>query len=295
VRFREYLGQEALHQTIRRLARKEQVSEGLVRRSVTEEISRNLDMQDQATAPELIGLDEFSVKKGHIYNTAICNLGERTVMEVVEGRGRQRVENYFNKLTNPDNVKGVAMDMHEPFRQAVQLCLPQAKIVVDKFHVIKLVNSVVDEVRNRIQRTYSGNRKYLFRSRYLLLKGVERLSDRKRERLNLLFFYYPELKQAWLLKERLRALYQITSRRNAAEVLTRIKEDIAEGSLIEYKRFLPTLDNWGSEILNYFDYRITNGFVEGKNNRIKTIKRMGYGYRNNNNFRLRILAANTRD
>ena len=69
-------------------------------------------------------------------------------------------------------------------------------------------------------------------------------------------------------------------------------ERIAGGSLPEFKELLHTFTNWREEILNYFDYRITNGFVEGKNNRIKTIKRTAYGYRNLDNFRLRILATN---
>ena len=67
---------------------------------------------------------------------------------------------------------------------------------------------------------------------------------------------------------------------------------IVGGRLPEFKQLVSTLSNWREEILNYFDYRITNGFVEGKNNRIKTIKRMAYGYRNKSNFRLRILATN---
>ena len=75
-------------------------------------------------------------------------------------------------------------------------------------------------------------------------------------------------------------------------MLGMMEEMIANDSLPEFKELLHTLANWREEILDYFDYRITNGFVEGKNNRIKTIKRMAYGYRNMDNFQLRILAAN---
>ena len=165
---------------------------------------------------------------------------------------------YLDRLLQPERVKGVAMDMHEPFRQAVEMCLPQAKVVVDKFHLIRHVNGTVDKVRSRLQGGSSrGKRRDLFKSRYTLLKGGERLADWEKERLDQLFHRYPELERAWVLKELLR-----------------------------------TVANWREEILNYFDYRITNGFVEGKNNRIKTIKRMAYGYRNMDNFRMRILAAN---
>ncbi len=71
-----------------------------------------------------------------------------------------------------------------------------------------------------------------------------------------------------------------------------LEEKIANNSLPEFRELLHTSSNWRGEILNYFDYPITNGFVEGKNNRIKTIKRMAYGYHNKDNFRLRILATN---
>ena len=214
-------------------------------------------------------------------------------MEVVEGQGRQKVEGYLDNLPDPERVKGIAMDMHEPFRQAAQMCLPQAKVVVDKFHFIRHVNKAMDKVRSRLQGgNRRGKRRDLFRSRYTLLKGAERLSDWEKERLNRLFYCYPELKKAWVLKENFRAWYRETDRVRAEEKLESLEQTIANSALPEFKELLHTLTNWGEEILNYFDYRITNGFVEGKNNRIKTIKRMAYGYRNMDNFRLRILAAN---
>ncbi len=114
-RFREYLGKEALHQTVRRTAQKEKVGEGLVRRCVTEEIGRELGAREVTETPEFIGLDEFSVRGRRLYHTAICNLAKGEVMEVVEGQGRQKLEEYLDSLLNPERVKGVAMDMHEAF------------------------------------------------------------------------------------------------------------------------------------------------------------------------------------
>ena len=292
-RFREYLGQEALHQTVRRIAHKEVVGEGLVRRCVAEEIGRRLGARETEQTPEFMGIDEFSVRGRRLYHTAICNLVEGEVMEVVEGQGRQKVEEYLDKLTEPERVKGVAMDMHEPFRQAVQMCLPQAKVVVDKFHLVRHINGTLDKARSRLQGgSKKGKRRDLFKSRYTLLKGAERLSDWEKERLSQLFCRYPELERAWMFKESFRAWYREMTRSRAEEKLELLERKIAGDSLPEFKELLHTLDNWRGEILNYFDYRITNGFVEGKNNRIKTIKRAAYGYRNMDNFRLRILAAN---
>ena len=292
-RFREYLGQEALHQTVRRTAQKEQVGEGLVRRCVAEEIGRRLGSREATETPEFIGLDEFSVKRRRLYHTAICDLVKREVMEVVEGQGKQKVEEYLDSLLEPEKVRGVAMDMHEPFRQAVQMCLPLARIVVDKFHLIRHINGALDKVRTKLQGgNRRGTRGDLFRSRYTLLKGAERLTDWEKAKLNQLFYRYPTLKRAWMLKESFRAWYKEIARSKAEERLILLEERIANDSLPEFKELLHTLTNWREEILNYFDYRITNGFLEGKNNRIKTIKRTAYGYRNLDNFRLRILATN---
>jgi len=292
-RFREYLGQEALHQTVRRTAQKERVGEGLVRRCVAEEVGRLLRARGAKETPQFMGLDESSVSGRRLYHTAICNLVDGAVMKVVEGQGQQRVKEYLDKLSQPERIKAVAMDMHEPFRQAVRMCLPGAKVVADKFHLIRHVNAVVDKVRSKTQGGNSrGKRQDLFHSRYTLLKGVERLADWEKERLKRLFSRYPELKKAWELKERFRSWYRETDRERAEESLRLLEDEIAISSLPEFKQLLRTLTNWREEILNYFEYRITNGFVEGKNNRIKTIKRMAYGYRNTDNFRLRILATN---
>ena len=101
-RFREYLGQEALHQTVRRTAQKEKVGEGLVRRCVAEEVGRKLEAKGATETPQFIGLDEFSVSGRRLYHTAICNLVKGEVMEVVEGQGRQKVEENLDSLLDPE-------------------------------------------------------------------------------------------------------------------------------------------------------------------------------------------------
>lgn len=169
--------------------------------------------------------------------------------------------------------------------------MPQAKVVVDKFHLIRHVNEALDRVRSRLQGGSRRDKKRdLFWSRYTLLKGVERLTAWERAKLSQLFSVYPELSKAWGLKEGFRRWYRGRDRDQAQATLESLQSTMT--SLPEFKELQRTLLNWRAEILNYFDYPITNGFVEGKNNRIKTIKRIAYGYRNMANFRLRILATN---
>ena len=290
-RLRFYLSERARNQAVSRVAKEEGVSESLVRRCFTEETALELGVDgEKPKASRVIGLDEFSVKK-RIFDTTINDLEGRKVLGIVEGCGKTNLEKYFTALPNPELVEVVAMDMHEPFRQAVQMCLPKANIVVDKFHVIVHVNQALDKVRTRLQGKESKGRKWLlFHSRYLLLSKAESLNSEEQLKLGRLFSFYPELAIAWKLKESLREWYKSSSRAEAEASLRHWEESVRKTRLKEF--CLPLFRNWRNEIINYFDYRVTNGFVEGKNNRIKVIKRMAYGYRNVDNLRRRILLTN---
>lgn len=111
-RFRQHLGQDALHQTVRQVTEKEGVGEGLVRRCLTEVAAQVLQSQEELAAKtEVLGLDEFSVKKGYVYDTALCDLKRRQVVGVVSGRGQKTVEEWFNRLPQPERVQVVVMDI----------------------------------------------------------------------------------------------------------------------------------------------------------------------------------------
>jgi transposase len=140
-----------------------------------------------------------------------------------------------------------------------------------------------------------GKRGELFRARYLLLRARERLTRTERTRLMTLLRCYPQLHRAWLLKEWFRAWYQGGSRATAEAALTRWEASVRNQGPAPFRALFPMLRLWREEILNYFDNPYTNGFLEGKNNRIKVIKRNAYGYRNSQNFRLRIMLSNRKE
>ena len=292
-RLREYLGERARHQAVSRVAKEEGVSESLVRRCFTEGTALELGVDgEKPKASKVMGLDEFSVKK-RMFDTTISDLEERKILGITEGYGKSNLEKYFTALPDPEIVEVVVMDMHEPFRQAVQICLPKANIVADKFHVIVHINLALDKVRTRLQSKESkGKRWLLFHSRYLLLRRAESLNYEEQLKLGHLFAHYPELATAWNLKESLREWYKNSSRAQAEVSLHHWEGGVRKSGLKEFGAGLPMFRNWRNEILNYFDHRVTNGFVEGKNNRIKAIKRMAYGYRNIDNLRRRILLTN---
>lgn len=292
-RFRRQLGEEAIDQPVRHVARRERVGEALVRRCFTEESRLWLEAPLKPIPTNILGLDEFSVKKGRVYDTAIADLKGRQVIGVVSGHRQKEVEDFFNNLPQPEKVQVVVMDMHEPFRQAVEMCLPQAKVVADKFHVLMHVHKALDQVRAGLQPA-KGRRGELFHARYLLLRASERLTPQGYARLMDVLRQYPILARAWRLKEAFRAWYGCSSRSEAEARLAQWEDAIREDGPTPFKGLLPMLRIWRNEILNYFDYRYTNGFLEGKNNRIKVIKRVAYGYRNRANFRQRILLTNGR-
>jgi len=293
-RFRRHLGQEALHQPVRHVAWEEGVGESLVRRCVTEEARQLLEVPDNPPPARVLGLDEFSIRKGQVYDTAVVDIERKQVLGVVSGHRQGEVAAFFDALPESEQVKVVVMDMHEPFRQAVELCLPRAKVVVDKFHVLMHVHRALDQVRTSLQ-PQKGRKGELFHARYLLLTAVERLTPERRLRLMELLGRYPLLQQAWALKEAFRAWYRSPLRAEAETRLSLWESSVRERGPEPFRGLFPMLRAWREEILNYFDYPYTNGFLEGKNNRIKVIKRVAYGYRNSTNFRLRILLTNRKE
>lgn len=293
-RFRCQLGQEAIQQPVRHVARREGVGEALVRRCVTEAARRFLAAPDKPPPARVLGLDEFSIRKGQVYDTAVVDLEHKQVIGVLSGHRQEEVAVFFTSLPQPEQVRVVVMDMHEPFRQAVELCLPRARVVADKFHVLMHVHRALDQVRSSLQPS-RGRKGELFRARYLLLTGMERLTPERYARLVGLLSRYPVLQQAWGLKEAFRAWYHSPNQAQAEEGLTLWENSVREQGPAPFQALLPMLRLWRQEILNYFDHPYTNGFLEGKNNRIKVIKRVAYGYRNAQNFRHRILLTNRKE
>jgi transposase len=293
-RFRHCLGQKAIQRPVRHVAQEEGVGEALVRRCVTEEARRLLEAPSKPLPARVVGLDEFSVRKGQVYDTAVVDLEQKSVMGVVSGHRQGEVAAFFDALPEPGRVEVVVMDMHEPFRQAVELCLPQASVVVDKFHVLMHVHRALDQVRTSLQ-PEKGKKGELFRARYLLLSGRERLTAERQTQLTGILERYPLLRSAWSLKEAFRDWYRCVNRAEAEVKLGLWENSVKEQGIGPFRALLPMLRIWRKEILNYFYHPYTNGFLEGKNNRIKVIKRVAYGYRNPANFRQRILLTNKKE
>ena len=161
------------------------------------------------------------------------------------------------------------------------MALPDALVVADKFHVVALAGRALHEVH--------GERRRRGSIAWLLQRGAERLSPAERQRVVEALTKETDLARAWALKEGLCAVYKKQRAEDAAMALERWITDAQASGLRPFQRAGATLRKWQQEVLNYWLYPITNALVEGKHNRVKTLKRRAYGYRNDRSFLLRIL------
>jgi transposase len=254
--------------------------------------------QTDAGWVRVLGVDEISLRKGHKqYALVLSDLGRRRVIAVLPNRRKETFEQWVEGLTEEQRraVKVVSMDMWEAYRQAVRNKLRQAEIVADRFHVMKQLNHQIDLMRRGIQREAKkeGNEvlyQVLKGSRWVVLKNRHELAPEQEMQLDTILAVSDELRAIYLLKEEFRTICnKITDRARAQRFLWAWTwRALATGSRYLI-RFVKTLRNWWHEFLNYFDDRVTQGFVEGINRAIRGIIDRAFGFRNFDNFRLHVL------
>lgn len=297
-RLREEIGKQACSRPMMHVANQYEVGPRFVQGCLeavasTQLAKRGLSLEESGPlpTPRFLGIDEFARRKGHRYDTILCDLEARHVLEVSAGRKKDEVASVLERLSDCDGVEAVSMDMSTTFREAVQLCLPRARIVADHFHVIQHVNKALNKVLGRWAKTEEG-KQALEGQRHLFLRNQEDLSAEEEQSRATLAAVFSEIGKAWYLKEALRSWYAAASASTAAADLDTWIAAVKRDGPKELREALSAFRNWRQEILAFFDFlpiRLSNGFVEGKNNRTKALMRQGYGYRNRRHLRLRIL------
>jgi transposase len=299
-RFREELAKRAMHQPLAHIAQEAGVGprfvqdcfEALTQETLAKE-GRTLDETAKLPTPRFLGIDEFARRKGHTYETIICDLEARRIVEISAGRTLQDVQTVLERFDEPDAVTAVSMDMSASFRPAVQLCFPHACIVVDHFHVIQHVMKAFKKIVSSWAHKTEG--KLLLQGKqHLFLLAQEELTEEQAQERGKLAEALPLLEAAWQLKEALRTWYATASAATAAEGLDQWIEQVQHSEFDPLRKCLSAFVTWRQEILAFFQFlptRLSNGFVEGKNNRTKAIIRQGYGYRNRQHLRLHIFLA----
>lgn len=184
--------------------------------------------------------------------------------------------------------------MNPHFRRVSQVCFPNAVIVADKYHVVRQVYWAMERVRKNEQNKLSKRfRKYFKKSKYLLSKKPEKLTEEEMDRLSLMFEIAPRLADAYRLKNEFLTVIRTKS---SAEGKHKLADWLLSAEIMDIPEFFDctkAYHNWFHEILNSMDVPWTNGFIEGCNNKTKVLKRVCFGMRNFNNFRKRILFSNS--
>lgn len=240
-----------------------------------------------------IAIDEISVAKGQRYFTVVLNLQTGRVLFVAESRKAEALAPFFKKLRRSrTKLEAVAMDMSAAYKLAVETYYRRpCAIVYDRFHVIKLLNEQIDEIRREEMRNAENDemRTIIKGKRYLLLYGSENLRKRDVEPLKALLLLNANLCTAYILKEQLRLFWDAPTRQAGEEFLREWMAAARGSGIKRLEKFAKTLHDHWDGLLAYFDHPITTGPLEGVNNSIKVLKRKAYGYRDVEFFKLRIL------
>lgn len=242
--------------------------------------------------PAVIGIDEISFRRnkkfGHTeYATVVVDIKNRRVIEIILGKDKKTLLKELAWIEGRERVKCVVMDMCDPYRNFVHEFFPNAQIVADKFHALRQATPHILRVLKEEIPVWS-NRKQM---RRYLLKRPQDLDYFERSSLYKFLDNHPKLKALYGAKEKLFSLYEIRNSNQAPAAYERILKEFNTSMFDELKRFGRTFKRWEKEMLSYFRFRYTNGITEGFNNKLKLVKRMAYGYRSFNNFRLRALNA----
>lgn len=247
----------------------------------------------KAELPSCIAIDEFKGNAGsEKFQCNLSNPVEHKIIDILPNRDSEDLCKYFLEYPYEKRakVKKVVMDLSTLFRSVVKKLFPEAKIIADKFHVIRVVTNSLENTRKRIQKEFhDAKRKWFKRSRRLLLKQEYKLTDEDKIELNRMLNSSRELEKAWLLKELFYEIFKEKERKAAKRQLRDWLLLAAELSIPEFKHCITTFTNWSTEIANIVGENISNGFIEGSNNKIKVLKRISFGVQNYRRLRNRIL------
>ena len=240
-----------------------------------------------------IGLDEFAKGKDHDYGVVLTDLEARKIIDVGDGgKTKKAATELLHKAVQLDSVAACVIDMWKPFKTAAAI-LPNALVIVDKFHLIKKANEALDGVRKRIRGQTDDKtfEEQLQRYKKLPRMGRERLSEKQEQRLWQILELSPELKQAYEFKELLRDIYEQDDLAVAQNQLGNWIKEALKTLIPELMELASTVVHWKEQILNFWRFRLTNAVTEGKINKIKVIRRKAYNYNNFESLRLKILEA----
>jgi len=244
--------------------------------------------------PEVIGVDEISIRKGHTYRIVVGDLEKkRAIWFGGEGRTQADMDRFYADLGQEaaKKIRLAIMDMWKPFRKSAQHHAPQAAIVFDKFHILRHLSDALDGVRRAEYKRVTGDeRTYIKGQRYVLLSRRENLSDGGRQNLERLLRANARLNIAYLLREQFEQLWSYTDPADARSFFDNWQQQLQGQGLAPYEKFARMIGKHWDGIASYCkpENKIALGFVEGFNNKIRVVQRRAFGLRDEEYLALKI-------
>lgn len=244
--------------------------------------------------PEVLSIDEFKGNAGgEKYQTILTDAKNKKPIDIRPNRFEEDLIRYFMKFPDRSNVKFFVTDMNSHFKTVAQKCFPNAVIIADRYHVVRQVVWAMENVRKNEQKKLSEKfRKYFKRSKSLLNKPLNKLTEEDKSKLSLMLEIAPRLAIAYRLKNYF-MLVMRADPDDAPRLLSNWLLLAEHYQISEFDACIKAYHNWSAEILNSIRFPWSNGFTEGCNNKTKVLKRVCFGFRNFKHFRNRILHCAT--
>jgi transposase len=271
-----YIQEQSLSRTFASLAEEIGVDEKTVRNIFREHVA-DLARKVRFETPRWMGIDEIHLTSQ--YRAVITNLEENTVVEILSNRNLKSVKKYFEGLKDKHSIEIVAMDMWRPYRDAVREQMPQAQIIVDRFHIQRMANEAMEKVRKSLRASLNTReRRTLKNDRFVLLKRLHDLGPEDHLKLSGWIRNHSVLDSAHALKEGFYSLWDSPSRAAAIKAYLRWQANITPDVAWAFEPIVTAVSNWYEEIFAYFDHPVTNAYTESLNNLIRVMNRIGRGY-----------------
>ncbi len=262
---------------------------------------RVLEKNPPAQQLRAIGIDEISIRKGHTYAVVVADLDQkRPIWLGGQGRTEQDLELFFAAMgpERCETIELAVMDMWKPFRQATLKHAPNAQIVYDKFHIMRHLADALDQVRrSEYKRVNDKERQFIKGQRYTLLSHRANLDIEGRRALMLLLKANKRLHKAYLLKESFGQLWDYNNPIWARKFFESWKSQLRWQRLDSYEKFCKMIERHWDGIASFChpDHKVSLGFMEGMNNKIRVIQRRAYGIRDKEYLMLKVVTSFIKD
>jgi len=271
-----FIEKQSLSRTFASLADETGLDEKTIRNIFRDYVNR-LEREVRFETPKYLGIDEIHIIKKP--RCVISNIEQRTLVDLLSNRDKTTVTKYLSELPGANKVQLVAIDMWRPYRDAVSELIPDAQVVIDKFHVVRMANVAMESARKAVRSDLSPkHRRGLMHDRFVLLKRRGELAMPEEIAFSTWTKNFPILGMAYEAKEDFFDLWNYKHRSDAEKAYHDWAAALPKEIIPHFEPIITAVRNWHHEIFNYFDHPITNAYTESLNSLIRIMNRLGRGY-----------------